>query len=134
MGVLKNFLNFIGKHLCWSLASNFIKKRLQHRFFPVKFFRTLFFTEHLRRLLLTRVSSIVFMNFCNTRLFLFQRMVYFPWTNIFFLGYLIVWYHVSYIIADRFLLLFFFFFSWCQYFNSVLVRFPNRVNGLLIIF
>ena len=37
IGVLKNFANFTGKHLCWSLflinlqakALNFIKKRLQ---------------------------------------------------------------------------------------------------------
>ena len=50
--VLKNFTLFTGKHLCWSLSliklqglqpSNFIKKRLQHRSFPVnnvKFLRT----------------------------------------------------------------------------------------------
>ena len=38
-GVLKNFENFTEKHLCWSLlqACNFIKKRLQHWCFPVKF-------------------------------------------------------------------------------------------------
>ena len=38
-GVLKNFTNLIGEHLCWSLlqACNFIKKRLQHWWFPVKF-------------------------------------------------------------------------------------------------
>ena len=43
-GVLNNFANSTGKHLCWSLflikfqdAPNFIKKRLQHRRFPVKF-------------------------------------------------------------------------------------------------
>ena len=41
--VLKNFANFTGKHLGWSLfllklqACNFIKNRLQHRGFPVKF-------------------------------------------------------------------------------------------------
>ena len=39
-GVLKNFSVFTGKYLCWSLfaglqACNFIKKRLQHRRFPV---------------------------------------------------------------------------------------------------
>ena len=37
--VLKNFAILTGKHLCW----NFIKKRLQHRCFPVnigKFLRT----------------------------------------------------------------------------------------------
>ena len=33
-GVLTNFANFTGKHLCWSF---FIKKRLQYRYFPVKF-------------------------------------------------------------------------------------------------
>ena len=53
--VLKSFTNFTGKHLCWSLffnkdaglkACKFIKKRLPHRCFPVKFtkfLRTLFF-------------------------------------------------------------------------------------------
>ena len=30
----KMFLNFTGKHLCWSL---FLIKRLQHNCFPVKF-------------------------------------------------------------------------------------------------
>ena len=62
--VLKNFANYTGKHPCWSLfnkveglkACNFIiKKRLQHRCFPVKFVKfvkTLFFIEHLRWLLL----------------------------------------------------------------------------------
>ena len=56
IGVLKNFAIFTGKHLCWSLfliklikglkSCNFIKKRLQHRFFPVniaKFLSTAFF-------------------------------------------------------------------------------------------
>ena len=33
---LKNFATFTGKHLCWSpQARNVIKKRLQHRCFPV---------------------------------------------------------------------------------------------------
>ena len=31
--VLKNFVNFTGKHQCWSLVCNFIKNRC----FPVKF-------------------------------------------------------------------------------------------------
>ena len=44
--VLKSFANFTGKQLSWNLflikfvglrACNFIKKRLQHRSFPVKF-------------------------------------------------------------------------------------------------
>ena len=47
--VLKNFANFTGKHLFWSLflivadlkACSFIKKRLQHRCFPVKFHKFL---------------------------------------------------------------------------------------------
>ena len=41
--VLKNFAIFIGKQLCWTLfnkfegfeAGNFVKKRLQHRCFPM---------------------------------------------------------------------------------------------------
>ena len=49
INVLKKFENFTGKHQCWSLLSqssgpqisNFIKKRLQHRFFPVKFAKIL---------------------------------------------------------------------------------------------
>ena len=38
-GVLKIFLKFTGKRLPWGLlqACNFIKKRLQHQCFPVKF-------------------------------------------------------------------------------------------------
>ena len=54
---------FTGKHQCWSLFSityrpegrNFIKKRLQRAYFFVelaKLLRTLFFTEHIRWLLL----------------------------------------------------------------------------------
>ena len=38
IGVLKTFVNFTGKHLCWSL---FFKKRLQHRCFPVIFTKVL---------------------------------------------------------------------------------------------
>ena len=45
IGALKKFANFTGKYLCWSLflkkldpqVCNFIKRRLQHRCFPVKF-------------------------------------------------------------------------------------------------
>ena len=33
--VLKNSAIFTGKHLCWFQACIFIKKRLQHRCFPV---------------------------------------------------------------------------------------------------
>ena len=44
--VLKQFAIFAGKHLCWSLfLINFVKRRLQHRCFPVniaKFLRTAF--------------------------------------------------------------------------------------------
>ena len=60
--LLKNFAKFTGKHLCWSLfliklqaSGNFIKKRIQHRRFPLnieKFLRTAFFIEHLWWLLL----------------------------------------------------------------------------------
>ena len=56
---LKNFSNFTRKHYWWSLfltklqawACNFIKKRLQHRGFPLNFVNVLgtpSSTEHLR--------------------------------------------------------------------------------------
>ena len=49
IGVLKNLVIFIGKHLCWSLfliKCNFLKIWFQHSCFPVnivKFLRTVFF-------------------------------------------------------------------------------------------
>ena len=55
MVFLKIFSNLTGKHLCWSETYNFIKKRIQHGCFPVKFakfLRTSFFTEPFRWLLL----------------------------------------------------------------------------------
>ena len=63
-GVLRNFANFTGKHLCQSFFFNkvanlrpatLLKKRLWHMCFPVnfvKFLRTPLLTEHLRWLLL----------------------------------------------------------------------------------
>ena len=58
---VKNFANFTGKHVC-------IKKRLQHRCFPVKFAKFLrpsFFTEHLRCLLL------------KLNIYMFQMWIYY---------------------------------------------------------
>ena len=51
IGILKNIAIFTGKHLCWSiinkvLFNKFIKKRLQHRCFPVNianFLKTVYF-------------------------------------------------------------------------------------------
>ena len=47
-GVLRNFANFTGKHLCWSLflielqeVCSFSKKGLRHRCFPVEFTKSL---------------------------------------------------------------------------------------------
>ena len=59
-GVLKNFTKLTGKHLCQSLFLTLLKKRLWHRCFQVNFaklFRTPFFTEHLRWLLLSVFDS-----------------------------------------------------------------------------
>ena len=61
IGLLKNLANFTGKHLCWSLC-NFIKKRLQHRCFSVKFVkfpRIPFFREHFWWLLLFQAGFIL---------------------------------------------------------------------------
>ena len=56
---LKNFAIFTGKHLCWSpflgklqvlKPTNLLKRRLQHRYFPVniaKLLKTVFSIEHL---------------------------------------------------------------------------------------
>ena len=62
IGVLKNFANFRGKHLCWSVFLRKVQampaaswKGFQHRCFPVKFAKCLrkaFLTEYLRWLLL----------------------------------------------------------------------------------
>ena len=68
IGVLKYFADFKGKHLCWSpfltkFLTNFIKKTLQCRCFPVKFtkfFRRPFSTEHLWWLLLHVMLSVVY--------------------------------------------------------------------------
>ena len=62
IAVLKNFANFAGKHLCWvafnraacQKACNFIKKRSQHRCFPVKF--TKFIRTLIYRILPVAVS------------------------------------------------------------------------------
>ena len=68
IGFLKKFAIFTGKHLCLeSLFNkvaglqryNFIKKKLQHRIFPVniaKFLRTVLFIEHLWWLLLSPIG------------------------------------------------------------------------------
>ena len=61
IGVLKHFTIFTGKHLSWSLkACKYIKKRLQHRCFPVniaEFLRIAIFIEHLWWLLECRVEA-----------------------------------------------------------------------------
>ena len=58
-GVLKNFANFAGKHLCQSLYFNKFAG-LTHSCFPVnfaKFLRIPFLTEHLRWLLMILIHS-----------------------------------------------------------------------------
>ena len=67
IAVVENFVNFTGKYLWWSLFFNkvaslqFYHKRLRHRCFPVKFtkfFQNVFFTEHLRWLLLKNLFRL----------------------------------------------------------------------------
>ena len=71
--VMKKFIIFIGKHQCWSLfsinlqACNFIKKRLQHRCFPLhvrKFLRTPILKNISERLLLIILFSNLFVFGC----------------------------------------------------------------------
>ena len=66
IGAFKNFATFTGIHMCWSLflhkvaglrPETLLKKRLQHRCFPVKFGKfltTAIFTDHLPWLLLQK--------------------------------------------------------------------------------
>ena len=65
----KNFANFKGQHLCWSLfliklqVCNFIKERHQHRYFPVEFAK--FLTSLLKiceRLFFSKPSESVIYN------------------------------------------------------------------------
>ena len=70
-GVLKNFAIFTGKHLCRSLflsfkAWNFIKKRLQHRCFPLnidKFLRKPILKDSCLRRLLDQTSRYFYRKF-----------------------------------------------------------------------
>ena len=70
-GTLRNFAEFIGKHLCQSLLfnkvthCNFIKKETLAQCFLVnfvEFLRTPFLTEHLWWLLLKTKSILLFKN------------------------------------------------------------------------
>ena len=66
-GVLENFSSFTGKHLCWSLyliklqvfRPATLLKRLQHRYFPVKF------TKFLRTLILKNIYQRLFLQFLS---------------------------------------------------------------------
>ena len=70
-GVLWSFTKFTGKHLCQShffnkvtglRSTTLLKKKLQHRYFPVifaKFLRTPFFTEQLWWLLLNIYLKLI---------------------------------------------------------------------------
>ena len=69
---LQMFLNIYKKHPCWSFFYYSVKKRLQHRRFPVniaKFFRTTSFQEHLR----TAASVLLINYWASANLFLFKN-------------------------------------------------------------
>ena len=77
IGVLKNFGNFTVKHLCWSTLFNkvaglkackFVKKETPTQVLSCEIseiFKSNFFTEHLRRLLLNECFIIISVS--NTR-------------------------------------------------------------------
>ena len=87
-GVLKNFANFTGKNLCWSLfnevadqkACNFIKKRPQRKCFLVKFAKFLRATvlkNICERLLLKMVQDLYLLLTCIQHMIPFaQRRLY----------------------------------------------------------
>ena len=82
--VVKIFAKFTEQHLCWSLfliklqpsgLELFLKKKLQHRCFPlnfVKFIRTPFFTEHLQ----TTASEICRVSFLRISFCLFGQICF----------------------------------------------------------
>ena len=61
IGVLRNFANFIGKHLCWSIFNKVVGLQLYSKETPTKVFsckicetfKNTFFIEHLPWLLLS---------------------------------------------------------------------------------
>ena len=82
--VVKSFAKFTEQHLCWSLfliklqpsgLKLFLKKKLQHRCFPlnfVKFIRTPFFTEHLQM----TASEICWVSFLRISFCLFGQICF----------------------------------------------------------
>ena len=86
-GVLKNFVIFTGKHLCWRLfliklqACKFIEKRLQHWCFPLhvkKFLRTPILKSISLRLLLIILLVQQFICF-RISLYNYKEKPIFPW-------------------------------------------------------
>ena len=79
--VLKEFANFTGKHRCWSLfliklQANFIKKRLQHRCFPVKFAKFLKtpVSKNIWEQLLLHCQRLILLHYFHQKIFQ-QEMV-----------------------------------------------------------
>ena len=87
ISVLKNFEIFSGKHLCWSAFFNkvtdlkyvtLLKKRFQHRFFPVniaKFLRAAFYLKHLWWLVLKITSVMKWIKPLNASVALIKKPV-----------------------------------------------------------
>ena len=75
VGLIKNFVNFTGKHLCWSLLLRKFKTDSNTDVFPRNFvnFLKYLFTEHLRWLILEGfcegVSLVKVLQFCHFNIF-----------------------------------------------------------------
>ena len=94
LGVLRSFGIFTGKRLCWNLfsskvtgsrAASLLKKRPQHKSFPVniaKFSKTAFFMEHLQGLLLFVLLRLPPMPLFLTLTPLFPMLIFIPPENI----------------------------------------------------
>ena len=73
--VIKIFINFTGKHLCWGLFLIKFKTDSNTDAFPWNFvnFKNIFFTEHLRWLILERfcegASLVKVLHFCHFNIF-----------------------------------------------------------------
>ena len=96
-GVIKNLAKFTGKHLCWSIffkkvsghsPATLLKKRLQHRCFPMSFAKFLtapFFIDNLLWLLL-RFATKIIQNVSLERRLEFFSIIKSPVTHLFYIA------------------------------------------------
>ena len=82
IGIIKNFVNFTGKHLCWSLFLIKFKTDFNTDVFPWNFvnFKNIFFTEHVLFVLNLKMKKFLqvwhFSNWTHKKVYLYILAVY----------------------------------------------------------